>query len=228
MFCERQWALIHLEGLWHENRLTAEGRNMHDRSHEEGTESRGDVRVARGLRLRSLHLGLSGKADMVEFHRIPENSLPGNAAGKSETGISLKGIRGIWRPVPVEYKRGRPKENHCDVIQLCAQAICLEEMLGVTITEGSLYYGRPHRRYEVAIDKGLREETEVLSQKMHMLAEARITLSARYEKRCDSCSLVSECMPRILGSKHAVQKYLLRAIEETKRTEEGGDIEAPS
>jgi CRISPR-associated exonuclease Cas4 len=116
-FCERQWALIHLEGAWAENQLTAEGRVMHDRAHEPGTESRGDIRISRGLRLRSLRLGLSGIADVVEFHRCGR---PDDA-----DGIRLLGVSGSWAPFPVEYKRGRPKSGPFDEIQLCAQALCL-------------------------------------------------------------------------------------------------------
>ena len=116
-FCERQWALIHLEGVWAENQLTAEGRVMHDRAHEPGTESRGDIRISRGLRLRSLRLGLSGIADVVEFHRC----------GRPDDvdGVCLPGVSGSWAPFPVEYKRGRPKSGPFDEIQLCAQALCL-------------------------------------------------------------------------------------------------------
>ncbi len=190
MFCERQWALIHLEGLWLENRLTAEGRSMHVRSHEEKTEVRGDVRFARGLRLRSLKLGLSGKADLVEFHRV--------AGGDGEgAGVPLPDAPGFWRSELVEYKRGRPKENRCDEIQLCAQAICLEEMLSVPIEKGALYYGQPHRRFEVLFDAKLRGETETQSEKMHRLFETSSTAAGKYDKRCDACSLLSVCMPGI-------------------------------
>src|SRR5579859_4686917 len=131
-FCERQWALIHLEGVWAENQLTAEGRVIHDRAHEPGTESRGDVRVSRGLRLRSLRLGLSGIADVVEFHRCGRR---GDTSGKGlvASGVALPSVSGSWAPFPVEYKRGRPKSGPFDEIQLCAQALCLEEMLGVPV-----------------------------------------------------------------------------------------------
>ena len=114
LFCERQCALIHLERAWQENRLTAEGRIMHERVHEGGDETRRDVRIVRGLRLRSLALGLVGIADVVEFHRAAD-------------GVAVPESAGTWRPFPVEYKRGRPKSEPWDAVQLCAQALCLEE-----------------------------------------------------------------------------------------------------
>ncbi len=129
IFCERQCALIHVEQAWDENRFTAEGRIMHERVHEAGEDSRGTVRVARGLSLRSLRLGLIGKADVVEFHRVE---------------------RGRWRPFPVEHKRGKPKPDESDKVQLCAQALCLEEMLGAEVPSGAIFYGRTRHRLEVA------------------------------------------------------------------------------
>jgi CRISPR-associated exonuclease Cas4 len=137
-FCERQCALIHIEQAWEENRLTAEGRLMHERVHEQDSESRGDLYIVRGLKLRSLKLGLTGVADVVEFHR-------------GETGgVTILGKKGEWRPFPVEYKRGKPKKDSCDEVQLCGQAMCLEEMLGITIGSGALYYGSQHKRHDVA------------------------------------------------------------------------------
>jgi CRISPR-associated exonuclease Cas4 len=140
-FCERQWGLIHLEQQWEENRLTAEGRLLHDRVHDSGTEARPGVIVARSLHLRSLRLGLTGQADVVEFHQCRE----------PQTGaIYLPGRAGSWRIFPVEYKRGRPKPESCDEIQLCAQALCLEEFFEVDVISGALFYGQTRRRVEVA------------------------------------------------------------------------------
>ena len=200
-FCERQWGLIHLEQQWEENRLTAEGRVLHDRVHEAGTEARPGVVVARGLLLRSLRLGLRGVADVVEFHRDG----PG--------GVALPGRDGIWRPFPVEYKRGRPKADSCDEIQLCAQGMCLEEMLGVAIEAGALFYGTPRRRSEVRLEKHLREETEALARRMHELHSAGITPPAVYVKRkCESCSLYNRCLPRTMSKHGSVERYLARAL----------------
>src|ERR1700693_673793 len=132
-FCERQWGLIHIEQQWEENRLTAEGRILHERVHEAGTEARPGVVIARGLYLQSLRLGLTGQADVVEFHQ-------------SEAGVELPGRKGWWRSFPVEYKRGRPKANSCDEVQLCAQTLCLEEMFGTAIESGAFFYGMNRRR----------------------------------------------------------------------------------
>ncbi len=162
MFCERQCALIHLEQAWAENRYTAEGRAMHDRVHESDAEQRGNVRIARGLRIRSLDLGLIGQADVVEFHR--------SASGGEQ-------------PFPVEFKRGRPKPNECDEIQLCAQALCLEEMLGVTVPEGAIFYGKPRRRYPVTFNPSLRSLTQQTAGRLHQLVADGVTPPAVYEKK---------------------------------------------
>jgi CRISPR-associated exonuclease Cas4 len=202
MFCERQWALIHIEQQWEENRLTAEGRVLHERAHDAGTEARPGVVTARGVR--SLRLGLSGEADVVEFQRAEE----------SQAAVLLAEREGWWRPFPVEYKRGRPKGNACDEAQLCAQAMCLEEMLGVTIAAGALFYGSNRRRKEVRFDDGLRALTERLAARMHELYAEGKTPAARYEKKCDSCSLYERCQPRKTGAPGAVARYLARALRE--------------
>ncbi len=170
VFCERQWALIHLEQQWEENRLTAEGTLLHRVTHESGQESRPGVRICRSLRLRSLRLGLAGQSDVVEFHGD--------------------------KPVPVEYKRGKPKADLSDRIQLCAQALCLEEMLLVSVPLGSLFYGTTRRRLEVVFDESLRQEVERLAFRMHALFRARTTPRASYEPKCENCSLIEVCLPR--------------------------------
>ncbi|MBN1127938.1 MAG: CRISPR-associated protein Cas4 [Chitinispirillaceae bacterium] len=191
-FCERQCALIHIEQAWEENRLTAEGRLLHDRVHEQDSESRGDLYIVRGLKLRSLELGLTGVADVVEFHR-------------SETGVTLPGKKGVWRPFPVEYKRGKPKKDSCDEVQLCGQAMCLEEMLNCRIESGSLYYGSQHKRHDVEFGKELRSQTRELSVRLHSLIDSGKTPAAVYEKKCERCSLMDICMPEAGMS---VGKYL--------------------
>jgi CRISPR-associated exonuclease Cas4 len=191
-FCERQCALIHIEQVWSESGLTAEGRIMHERVHEQDLESRGNVRIEYGLPLRSLRLGLIGKADVVEFHRVD---------------------RDIWQPFPVEYKRGKPKLDHCDMIQLCAQAMCLEEMLSVSVPKGAIFYGRTRRRFDVSLDETLRKETEDAAEKAHQLITLGKTPPPVYEKRCKSCSLIGECMPKTVGEKFSVKRYLARMIE---------------
>ena len=149
-FCERQWGLIHLEQQWEENRLTAEGRLLHDRVHEAGSETRPGVVIARGLHLHSFRLGLTGVADVVEFQQ---------AEDAAEGAIQLPERRGWWRLFPVEYKRGEPKADACDEVQLCAQALCLEETLGAAIRGGALFYGQKRRRTDVPFDEELRART---------------------------------------------------------------------
>lgn len=198
-FCPRQCALIHLEGIWDENRLTAEGRTLHEKTHEPLTESGPGIRIARSLRLHSFRLGLVGQADVVEFHQLPKNC---------QGGARLEGSGKKWRPFPVEYKRGSPKTGHCDIIQLCAQALCLEEMLEVRIDKGALFYGRPRRRHEVTLGDDLRQETEELAMRLRELFNDGKTPTARYEKKCKNCSLVEVCMPKVTGIKKNIGRYL--------------------
>jgi CRISPR-associated exonuclease Cas4 len=192
-FCPRQCALIHIEQTWAESGRTAEGRIMHERVHDESRESRGDVRIDYGVSLRSLRLGLIGKADVVEFHRQPDGS---------------------WLPFPVEYKRGKPKADDCDKVQLCAQAICLEEMLSVAIPAGALFYGQTRHRLDVVFDEALRGETEETARRAHVLIAAGRTPAPVYEKRCESCSLMAECLPKTIQKRRSVKSYLTRILEE--------------
>jgi len=202
-FCERQWGLIHLEHQWEENRLTAEGRLLHDRVHESGTEARPNLIVARGLYLQCLRLGLAGQADAVEFQR---------AQSDSEDSVTLRERQGKWRPFPVEYKRGRPKADPFDEIQLCAQALCLEEMFGVPLAVGALFYGQTRRRVDVRFDPRLRIETETLCHRMHELYALGVTPSAQYAKKCERCSLMGRCLPRAPSGEGAVARYLKSAL----------------
>ncbi|MCX5831651.1 MAG: CRISPR-associated protein Cas4 [Deltaproteobacteria bacterium] len=194
VFCERQCALIYTEQVWTENRFTAEGRIMHERVHDESHESRRDVRIDYGVSLRSLRLGLIGKADVVEFHRLPD---------------------GAWLPFPVEYKRGKPKADDCDKVQLCAQAICLEEMLDIAIPEGALFYGQTRHRFDVVFDEDLRRETEETAQRAHDLIASGQTPKPVYAKRCESCSLMAECLPKTIQKQRSVKSYLTRMLSET-------------
>ena len=190
-FCERQWALIHLEQQWLENRLTAEGRQMHERAHEQKEQWRDGLHISRALSVRSLRLGLVGVVDVVEFQPKP---------------------KGASRPFPIEYKRGRPKPDRCDEVQLCAQAMCLEEMLDVEVPCGAIFYGQPRRRMKVSFDISLRTETEVLAQRLHALYDARVTPPAQYAPKCDRCSLFNVCLPPAAGEQRSVTKYLKRAL----------------
>jgi len=205
-FCERQVALIHIEGLWEENVFTVEGQILHERVHEEGNEALGDLRVARGLRMRSLRLGLVGVADVVEFHQVADSD--------SKTSIELSGAPGHWRPFIVEYKRGLPKPDRRDEVQLCAQAMCLEEMLNVEIASSAFFYGKPRRRDIVNLDKSLRDETESIAIHLHELVDSGKTPSVLYSEKCQRCSLIDVCLPRMPRGHDSVEKYLHRVITE--------------
>jgi CRISPR-associated exonuclease Cas4 len=188
IFCPRQCALIHIEQQWAENRLTAEGRILHERVHSVGGESRSKVHIEFDLPIRSLRLGLIGRADIVEFHLRDS---------------------GIWQPYPVEYKRGRPKKDRSDEVQLCAQAICLEEMLDRDVPEGALYYGQKKRRQNVSFDERLRQATIETAGALHALLRSNITPPPEYGEKCESCSFISQCLPKISGRKK-VSSYLKR------------------
>ncbi len=193
LFCPRQCALIHIEQLWLENRLTAEGRILHERVHTAAKESRRKIRVEFDMPIRSLELGLIGRADVVEI-RLEDN--------------------GVWQPYPVEYKRGRPKKDDSDRVQLCAQALCLEEMLSVEVPAGALYYGKKKRRTEVAFDKKLRQTTRETAQALHELFNNQQTPPPQYSRRCDNCSFVELCLPKTVGKKNRVANYMKRMTRE--------------
>jgi len=188
LFCPRQCALIHIEQLWAENRYTAEGRILHERADSGRSERIGSVRIVRTLPICSAHYGLSGQADVVEFH---------------DDGSVF----------PVEYKRGRPKSDSCDEVQLCAQALCLEEMLQADIPLGALYYGQKRRRKEIAFDEKLRVLTTTTIQNTHRLLESRQTPKAIYSQKCEQCSLLQLCMPKSCQGKKSVSAYLTRVLE---------------
>ncbi len=167
-FCPRQWALIHLEQVWVENIRTAEGRLLHERADLPGESRRASVRTVRGMWIRSERLRLTGRADIVEFRPAP---------------------------YPVEYKRGKSKPNDCDTVQLCAQGLCLEEMLDTTIARGAIFYGNPRRRLEVDFTSELRHRTEELAATMHRLYRSGVTPAATPGPYCRNCSLVDVCLP---------------------------------
>jgi CRISPR-associated exonuclease Cas4 len=192
LFCPRQCALIHIEKVWEENRFTAEGRILHSRVDSGDSGKRGQVSEDRSVPIRSQRLGLYGVADVLEMRPGPD--------GKSV-------------PFPVEYKRGSPKVEHWDRAQLCAQAICLEEMLDVDIPEGAIFYGTPRRREKVAFDQELRDLVSASCQQMHELITNGTTPQAVYGQRCRGCSLARTCMPK-LGKKQRVETYLLKGLQE--------------
>jgi CRISPR-associated exonuclease Cas4 len=216
VFCERRAALHVVERIWEENVHTAEGAITHERVHgAEGTEVRKNVRIARGLLMRSLQLGLSGKADVVEFHKI--EGLPGQAGGpqRALTGISLEGAKGLWLPYPIEYKAGRLRSNRSFEVQLCAQAMCLEEMLGVDVLQGAIFFGKTGKRLDVMIDQSLRSDTKAAAARLHEIAASSATPTAKFENKCGKCSLLDVCAPKIMEGSRKVKSYLKRAIAET-------------
>ncbi len=206
MFCRRQWALIHIEQQWAENYRTADGEVMHRNVHDSGfNESRGNRLIIRAMRVCSRELGLSGECDAVEF-------------SADRDGVELHGREGRWLPRPVEYKRGSPKEDECDIMQLCAQGMCLEEMLCCTVEEGYLFYGETRRRLRVGFDEGLRQRVREAAAEMHGYYERQYTPRVRRTKACNACSLKNICMPELMKSRSA-REYMAAAFGEGSEAE---------
>lgn len=200
-FCRRQWALIHIEKQWAENYRTVDGSLMHERAHDrEFEESRGNLLIKRGVSIYSATLGVSGQCDVVEYSR-------------GCSGIPLPGKEGLWQPYPVEYKRGKPKEGNADALQLCGQAMCLEDMLCCDIPEGALYYGEIRRRERVVFTEELRYQVQSLLDEMHQLYRRGSTPKVKPTKSCNACSLKELCLPRLMKSR-SVSAYLKAAMEE--------------
>ncbi len=199
-FCERRWALVQIESIWADNRFTAEGNALHERAHSGEIESRPGALIRRTLLLHSLRLGLTGQADIVEFQ-------------PSAAGIRLAGHRGLWTAFPIEYKRSRDKAaSKAFHVQLCAQALCLEEMLGGSVLTGAIYDGTARRRQSVEFTPELRARTEALAARMHLLFGLRSTPPPVFTKACKSCSLVEDCHPQALSRQSSVAEYLKSAL----------------
>jgi len=192
-FCPRRCAFIHIEHQWEENRFTAEGRIMHEHVHEEGNQMRNSVRIERGIPLLSLRMGLVGRADVVEYYKQLDDT---------------------WLPFPIEYKRGKPKMDNSDKIQLCAQAMCLEEMLHINIAAGAIFYGKTRRRLDVIFTNKLHQETELVARQVHALIKSGITPKPVYEKRCESCSILDICLPKSIQKRRSVKQYITRMTNE--------------
>ena len=192
LFCPRQCALIYLEQQWEENQYTAEGRVLHERTDRPGTEKRKGVRTVTAMPLQSTALGIHGVADVVEFHKH----------GKTET------------PYPVEYKRGKPKAHHADEVQLCAQALCLEEMLNVAVDDGALFYGKTRRRTVVQIDTDLRQLTcKVITQTTALLASNTTPPPLENRTPCRLCSLEDVCQPDLIARHRSASHWFARQLE---------------
>lgn len=200
-FCRRQWALIHIENQWSENLRTVEGTLLHVRAHDASLrETRGELVSVRGISFSSATLGVSGQCDVLEFRQ-------------SHDGIPLAGHEGVWQPYPVEYKRGAPKTEDADRLQLCGQAMCLEEMLCCDIPKGALYYGETHHREEVCFTETLRDQVRGLLAEMHELYDRGHTPKVKPSRACNACSLKELCLPRLL-KKRSAAGYVAAAIKE--------------
>ena len=201
-FCRRQWALIHIEQQWEDNYLTTAGSLEHDRAHDYSeSETRGSLLIMRDLRVFSRRLGITGACDVVEFRQ-------------SEAGVPLHGRSGTWLPYPVEYKHGAPKQTDADRLQLCAEAMCLEEMLACAIPEGALFYQQTRHRERVSFDESLRNRIVTMTGEMHDLFARGHTPKVRPSKACRACSLRDVCLPKLVRTRSARQ-----FIEEAVRGE---------
>lgn len=200
-YCRRQWALIHIEQQWMDNLRTVDGQLFHQRSHNETIrEKQGNILRIRGLSVASQVLGISGKCDVVEFRSDPK-------------GVVLSGEEGVWLPYPVEYKRGQPKPHQADELQLCAQAMCLEEMLCCTILEGALFYGETRRRSRIEFTQQLRQQVIHITEEMHQLFRRGYTPEVKIRSGCSNCSLKDLCLPA-LRTRGKVTEYLYQSMEE--------------
>ena len=221
VFCERQCGLTLLDQLWQDNQLTLEGSHLHERVHEDAPrrERRGDLLIARGVHLQSLTLGVSGIADVVEFHRV--SPPPRGLAHPPGGVVKLAGVAGHWRPYPVEYKRGKPKNDRCDEVQVCAQAICLEEMLGVSLTDGALFYGVTQHRHEVLFTAELRAATYSAARRLHELFTSGVVPRVELQTKCRRCSLFDLCRPDATGPARSARRYLSNVARMARLEEEG-------
>lgn len=198
-FCKRQWALIHIEQIWSDNVLTVTGNIIHERAHDElSHEKRGELLLSRGMPIKSYELGVSGACDVVEFHQ-------------SQDGILLSQYDGFWKPCPVEYKRGSEKMIDADRLQLCAQAICLEEMFCCPIQYGYLFYNETRSREKVEFTDELRKTVKETFKEMHSYFEKRYTPKVKTGKQCNACSIKNSCIPKLnknISAKEYINSYL--------------------
>jgi CRISPR-associated exonuclease Cas4 len=182
VFCRRQCALIHVEDVWNENVYTVRGGILHEKVDTDTYETRGALKTVRGLKIHSFEYGLAGRCDVVEFFKSSDGS------GRPEV-------------VPVEFKAGQPKQNISDEVQLCAQALCLEEMLDVPVRRGAFFYGKIRRRVQVEISDTLRQQTEEIIAAVHDIVDRKVIPQGKYEKKCGSCSLEDICQPKAMNER---------------------------
>ncbi len=219
LYCPRQCGLIHLEQAWAENRFTAEGQVLHKKAHEGPDESKAGVRITRGMAVRSLELGIVGQCDIVEFRAADGGNLRSEISnlrgdGRDDFKSQISDLKSAGSVRPVEYKRGKPKSHRADEVQLCAQAMCLEEMLEVEIPVGCLFYGERRRRTEIAFDAALRQLVAETAVALHAMIDSRETPMAEYEsRRCDACSLIELCQPKAMRFKRGAQAWFSQYLK---------------
>ena len=200
-FCRRQWALAYIELQWQENVRTVEGRLLHENAHDSAMkEKRGDLIIVRAMPVHSREIGISGECDVVEFHR-------------SENGVPISGREGKYMVIPVEYKRGKPKKNDVDALQVAAQALCLEEMLCCIIPYGYIYYGEIRHREKIEFTEELRRKVKDMFAEMHKYYDQRYTPKVKWSKSCNACSLKDICLP-VLNKNISVKSYLDNRMKE--------------
>jgi len=205
-FCPRQWALIHIEQQWEENRLTIEGEFLHQHVDDPFYRQKmGSTICLRSVSIASKQLGLYGLSDVIELH---PTDFPDNA-------ILHPKYPGYWLPYPIEYKHGKPKENNVDAVQLTAQAMCLEEQYGIHISEGALYYGEIRKREVVEFTKELRDEVMQLAKSMHEVFDSQRLPKAAKQPHCKSCSLRDVCLPKVSEKQLASEYLKVNLYEET-------------
>jgi len=199
LFCPRQWALIHLEEQWSENFFTITGEQLHERAHSGEVEKRKNLIITRALYIYSNTMQVSGQCDIVEFHA-------------DKDGVTIHGFEGTWQPVPVEYKRGKGTSIEADSRQLCAEAMCLEEMLLCHIPVGYLYYGEPKKRTEVELTDSMRQDVRESFKQMHNYFKNGYTPKPKKKKACLSCSIKDLCLPQLEGVSN-VSDYIKKSLE---------------
>lgn len=191
IFCRRQCALIYVEQLWSDNQFTIEGTQLHESVHQISSESRGKIRLIKALSLFSKEIGIHGVSDLLEFHNDPSGE----------------------KILPIEYKRGKPKSHRADEVQLCAQALSLEEMFNCRILEGAIYYGERKRRTKILFDDSLRELTLITIKNVRSLICGTLTPQAEYdESKCSKCSLIERCSPKLSDKRNNVEEWIFKMI----------------
>ncbi|MCL4510464.1 MAG: CRISPR-associated protein Cas4 [Bacteroidetes bacterium] len=196
VYCPRQCALIHVEDVWKENVFTVRGDILHEKVDTDTYESRGTIKTVRGLKIHSFRFGISGRCDVVEFHGKGKGRL---LQGQAQVEGDL--YPGTFTIIPVEFKSGEPKDDVSDKVQLCAQALCLEEMLNTSVRLGTFFYAKIRRRVQVEIDGELRRQTEEIIANVRELITSKRTPSAEYSAKCWNCSLEPVCMPKAMNDR---------------------------